>query len=171
MVGGDLIDLWLFEGQKGLNYIQASKAYQFTDQYVHYEALYEQVKNQSQHIVGSVKTSIQTNLQQLNQNVVFFYDEVSNFVGMLISVVRDRQGELAKYIRETYSNVTVFMHENWMRLDFNRDGSVTAEDLRKNLTEFYRFLVNYHYLEASIRISSTLYDEAKKMLKKGDCSD
>lgn len=90
---------------------------------------------------------------------------------MLISVVRDRQGELAKYIRETYSNVTVFMHENWMRLDFNRDGSVTAEDLRKNLTEFYRFLVNYHYLEASIRISSTLYDEAKKMLKKGDCSE
>ena len=58
MVGGDLIDLWLFEGQKGLNYIQASKAYKFTDQYVCYEALYEQVKNQSQHIVGSVKTTI-----------------------------------------------------------------------------------------------------------------
>lgn len=99
---------------------------------------------------------------------MFFYDEASSFVGMLISVIRDRQGELAKYIRATYSNVTVFMHDNWMRLDFNKDGSVTSEDLRKNLTEFYRFLINFHYLEETIRISSSLYDEAKKLIKKGD---
>ena len=90
---------------------------------------------------------------------------------MLISVGKDRQGDLAKYIRETYSNVTVFMHENWMRLDFNKDGSVTAEDLRKSLTEFYKFLINYHYLEATIKITSTMYDEAKKMMKKGDSSE
>ena len=36
--------------------------------------------------------------------------------------------------------------------------------MRKNLTEFYRFLVNFHFVEASIRISSTLYDEAKKLI-------
>lgn len=97
---------------------------------------------------------------------MFFYDEASNFVGMLISVIRERQGELADYIRNTYSNVNVFMHDNWMRLDFNRDGSVSAEDLRKNLTEFYKFLVNFHYLEASMRITNSLYDEAKKLLVK-----
>ena len=97
---------------------------------------------------------------------MFFYDEASNFVGMLISVIRERQGELADYIRNTYSNVNVFMHDNWMRLDFNRDGSVSAEDLRKNLTEFYKFLVNFHYLEASMRITTSLYDEAKKLLVK-----
>ena len=126
MVAGDLIDLWLFEGQKGLNYIQASKAYKITDQYVHYHDLYELVKNQSLKIASTVQTQIQVNYESLNQKVIFFYDEAYSFVGMLISVLRDRQGELAKYIKETYSNVTVFMHDNWMRIDFNKDGSVTA---------------------------------------------
>ena len=46
MVTGDLIDLWLFEGSKGLNYVQASKAYQYTDQYVHYADTYDTVKTQ-----------------------------------------------------------------------------------------------------------------------------
>lgn len=85
---------------------------------------------------------------------------------MLLGVLRERQSELAEYVRNTYSNVTVFMHENWMRLDFNKDGSVDADDLRKNLTELYSFLRNYHYIEETLKISSSLYDEAKKMIKK-----
>jgi hypothetical protein len=84
---------------------------------------------------------------------------------MLIGVLSSRQSELADYITRTYSNVSVFMHDNWMRLDFNKDGSVSAEDLRKNLNEFYRFLVNYHYVEETLRISSSLYDEAKKRIR------
>lgn len=84
---------------------------------------------------------------------------------MLIGVLSSRQSELVDYITRTYSNASCFMHDNWMRLDFNKDGSVSAEDLRKNLTEFYRFLVNYHYVEETLRISSSLYDEAKKRIR------
>ena len=36
MVSEDLLDLWLYEGSKGVAYVQASKAYQLTDPYVHY---------------------------------------------------------------------------------------------------------------------------------------
>ena len=43
----DLIDLWLFEGSKGLRYVQASKAYQLTDPYVHYVEKFEAVKSKS----------------------------------------------------------------------------------------------------------------------------
>ena len=32
------------------------------------------------------------------------------------------------------------------------------EDLRASLTQFYDFLKSYDYIEASSRISSTLYD-------------
>lgn len=164
-MAGDLIDLWLYEGQKGLNFVKATQAYQLTDQYVHYGEIYEQVKSRSQALATSVKSTVSGGLESLNQKVVFFYDEASSFVGMLINVLSSRQSELAEYIRRTYSNVSVFMHDNWMRLDFNRDGAVSAEDLRKNLTEFYRFLVNYHYVEETLRISSSLYDEAKKRIR------
>lgn len=43
------------------------------------------------------------------QKVVLFYDDATNFVGMLINVLRDRQAELVSYIKKTYSNVHVYM--------------------------------------------------------------
>ena len=82
----------------------------------------------------------------MNQKIVVFYDEANNFVGLLVKVLQERQEDLIKYVRETYSNVQVFVKENWMRLDFNQDGSVTMEDLKKNLADFYQFLKNYDYI-------------------------
>ena len=52
-----------------------------------------------------------------------------------------------------------------MRLDFNQDGQVSMDDVRKNLNQFYDFLKNYDYIEATSRIKSTMYDEALKLNK------
>mgnify|MGYP001452876933 CR=1 FL=1 len=53
---------------------------------------------------------------------------------MLLQVLKERQGELITYIQKTYSNVRVFVQDNWLRLDFNEDGSVGIEDMRKGLS-------------------------------------
>ena len=53
-----------------------------------------------------------------------------------------------------------------MRLDFNKDGAVSMDDMRKNLHQFYDFLKNYDYIEATTRIKSNLYDQALKVMKK-----
>ena len=34
------------------------------------------------------------------------------------------------YVRKTYTNVSIFARDNYMRLDFNHDGRVDMEDLR-----------------------------------------
>ena len=154
----DLLDLWLYEGSKGLSYIQASKAYTLTDPYVHYLDKYEAVKSKSAKLLGS--------LEQLPKKVVLYYDEATNFVGMLIKVLSERQEELIDYVRRTYSNVQVFMQDNYLRLDFNKDGSVSMEDLRTSLLQFYEFLKSYDYIAASTQISSTLYDQAVSMMKR-----
>jgi hypothetical protein len=53
-----------------------------------------------------------------------------------------------------------------MRLDFNKDGTVSLDDVRKGLQELYEFLKNYDYIEATTRIKSTVYEEARRYLKK-----
>lgn len=158
VVTEDLLDLWLFEGSKGLRYVQASKAYQLTDPYVHYVDKFEAVKTKSQ--------DLKAKLEEFGQKIVLYYDEATKFVGMLIKVTMERQEELVNYIKRTYSNVQVFMQDNYMRLDFNKDGSVSMDDLRHNLLQFYEFLKNFDYLEASSRISSTLYDQALNIMKR-----
>ena len=45
-------------------------------------------------------------------------------------------------------------------MDFNQDGTVGIEDLRKNLSELYEFLKNLDYIEATTKIKSTVYEEA-----------
>ena len=99
------------------------------------------------------------------KKIVLFYDEATNFVGMLIRVIGERQDELVAYVQRTYSNVQVFVQDNYMRLDFNKDGSVGMEDLRHSLMQFYDFLKSYDYLEATTRISSNLYDQAVRCIK------
>ena len=53
-----------------------------------------------------------------------------------------------------------------MRLDFNHDGAVSMDDMRKNLHQFYEFLKNYDYIEATTRIKSNMYDQALKVMQK-----
>ena len=146
-MSGDLLDLWLYEGSKGLKFVQASKAYQLTDPYVNYVEKFEAVKSRSSELL--------TSLGKLPEKVVLYYDDASAFVGMLISVLGERQEELVAYVRSTYSNVQVFVQDNYMRLDFNQDGKVGLEDLRTSLQQFYEFLKNYNYIEATSRIKST----------------
>ena len=102
----------------------------------------------------------------MNTKLVLNVDEASNYASMVVNVLKEKQAKLVKYIQETYSNVTVFVKENWMRLDFNKDGSVSIEDVRKNLQEFYEFLKSYDYIEATVSIKSSIYDKAVQLLKK-----
>ena len=127
-----------------------------TDPYIHYVDKYEAVKSKSQQLIEQV--------QQMPKKIVLFYDEATNFVGMLIRVLGERQEELVAYVQRTYSNVQVFVQDNYMRLDFNKDGSVGMDDLRESLMQFYEFLKSYDYLEATTRISSNLYDQAVKCI-------
>ncbi len=73
---------------------------------------------------------------------------------------------MAEYIREHYENVTVLLLDNWMRLDFNNDGHVSMEDLRKGMTELYEFMVSYDYFQKATEIKSNLYHQAIKFMKK-----
>ena len=82
IVTEDLLDLWLYEGSKGMRYVQASKAYKLTDPYINYVEKFESVKSKTQTLKGKMGEQL--------QKVVLFYDDATNFVGMLISVLRDR---------------------------------------------------------------------------------
>ena len=73
-------------------------------------------------------------LKLLNQKAVLFYDEASKFIGMLIHVVHDKQTALVEYINQTYENVQIYVLDSYLRLDFNKNGSISCmDDLRAHL--------------------------------------
>lgn len=58
-----------------------------------------------------------------------------------------------------------------MRLDFNHDGHVSYDDLKKGVHELYDFMVNYNYYLKAHEIKSKLYNEAIKYMKRDLAND
>jgi len=162
VVSGELADLWLYEGGKSLEYIKQSRAYKLTDPYVNYIEKFESVKRNSVRLSETVQQAVVT----LNEKCVIYYDEATKFVGMLLQTISsERRGELIDYVKKTYSNVVIYVQEQWVRLDFNEDGKVDLDDLRKSLQKFYEFLRDFDYIQASQKITSAVYGEAQRYLQ------
>jgi hypothetical protein len=47
-----------------------------------------------------------------------------------------------------------------MRLDFDHDGSVSIDDLKKSMVGLYEFLKNFDVIETSSQIKSKIYSDA-----------
>lgn len=60
----------------------------------------------------------------------------------------------------------MYAHQSWMRLDFNQDGKVDVDDIRKSLQSLYEFLKKFDYIQATQQITSTVYEEAQRYMKK-----
>ena len=88
-----------------------------------------------------------------------------------MQVVIEKQQVLREYLAKNYENVQVLVKENWMRLDFNRDGHVSIEDIKESAMELFEFLKNFDYLQAATDIKSQLYHEAIKFMQKDLSSD
>ena len=88
-----------------------------------------------------------------------------------MQVVIEKQTVLREYLAKNYENVQVLIKENWMRLDFNKDGHVSIEDIKQSAQELFEFLKNFDYLQAATSIKSSLYQEAIKYMKSDIGSD
>lgn len=76
---------------------------------------------------------------------MLFLDEAKNYAGLLINILADRE-KVLEYVTKTYTNVQIFAEGTWLRLDFNNDGTVSMDDVRKSLASLYEFLRNFDYI-------------------------
>ena len=102
----------------------------------------------------------------LTSNLYVIYDKSSHVLSFLMEVLLEHQQKVRDYLARHYENVTVLIRDNWMRLDFNKDGHVSIEDIKKGAQELLEFLKNFDYLSAATEIKSSLYQEAIKYMKK-----
>ena len=67
---------------------------------------------------------------------------------------------IQEYVTKTYSQVSVFTMENMMRLDFNKDGKVSLDDLQQSMLGLYEFLKNFDVIENTTQIKCQIYQDA-----------
>jgi hypothetical protein len=75
-------------------------------------------------------------------------------------VISDKHEQINQYVEKTYSQVQVTVSGTWMRMDFDHDGSVSIDDLKKSMVGLYEFLKNFDVIETTSQIKSKLYSDA-----------
>lgn len=92
--------------------------------------------------------------------VFFLYDDAVKRVAAFVNVAMDRHKPIVDYVTKTYSCVTVHVQDCWLRLDFDKDGSVTVDDLKKSMLALYEFLKDFKFLDEMSNIKCQLYQQA-----------
>ena len=84
----------------------------------------------------------------------FLYDTASMKVTSYISVITTKHEEINNYVKKTYTATQVTISGTWIRLDFDHDGTVSVDDLKKSMLGLYEFLKNFDVIETTTQVKS-----------------
>ena len=116
--------------------------------------LEKQVKEGSVQLYKFLNDRVYTPVES---NLYVIYDKSSHMLSFLMEVLLENQQKIKEYLSKHYENVTVLLRDNWMRLDFNKDGHVSIDDIKQGAQELLEFLRNFDYLQKATEIKSSLY--------------
>ena len=125
-----LLDLGLYEGQKGLETLKQSKFTQVTDPYVHYD---EQVQKCVQGGTKAFNFANDKVYNPLKENMIIMYDQSTNYLSLMLKIYKEHQQKIIDYIGTHYENVTILIQERWIQLDFHKYSQMSSEDMRKGI--------------------------------------
>lgn len=155
-VGYELLDIGIHYGSKTVEHVKGLPVYKKIDSYIDFDDKFAIVLKHSQ----CLYTYVDSTFRPIMQRVLFLYNSASQKVTTFINLVTERQEQIVEYVRSTYSLVSVTVNGNWMRLDFDKDGSVSVMDLKKSMIGLYAFLADFDVLEETSMLKCQLYSAA-----------
>jgi len=156
-----LLDIGIYYGEKGVGTIKSLPLYQRVDSIVNFDDKFDLVRRHGENLY----TYLDNKFRPIIQQVFFLYDSVTMKVSAFINVITTKQEEVNQYVTKTYSLVNITVEGSWMRLDFDKDGSVSVDDLKKSMVGLYDFLKNFDIIETTTTIKSKLYTDAIKYMQ------
>ena len=166
-MGADVLDISIHPSKKTYGAFKETGIYSLTDPYLNYDKKLENLKSQSYKLYKFMNDKVYF---PLRSNLIMIYDSSSNYISFLIRVVKEHQSQVFNYIHTHYDNVKIAIQDNWMKLDFFKDGKVSTDDLREGMIELYHFMKEYEYLEQAQKIKSEVYLKAIQYIKKEQAS-
>lgn len=160
-VSFELLDIGLHYGSQGVEKIASQPLYQKVDAMINIADKFDLVQKHGHQLY----TFLDSKFKPIAQNVLFLFDRATNSVTSFIKVITTKQAEVTAYVKETYSQVSVTIEGTWMRLDFNEDGTVSADDLKSSLVGLYEFLRNFDVIETTTHIKGQLYNDAIRYMQ------
>ncbi len=142
----ELIDIGLYSSQLALDLVKEKQSDVTSGIQDRIKVLDEQVREGKVQLYKFFNDRVYSPLMS---NLYVIYDCSTQILTFMMQVVIEKQTVLREYLAKNYENVQVLIKENWMRLDFNKDGHVSIEDIKKSAQELFEFLKSFDYLQAA----------------------
>lgn len=121
----ELIDIGLHSSQLAVDMLQQTEIYQGIQE--RFKVLDDKVRDNKVQLYKFINDKVVT---PVKSNLYVIYDRSTQVLSFLMKVVLEQQQKLREYLAKHYENVNVLINDNWMRLDFNKDGQVSIEDIK-----------------------------------------
>ena len=125
----ELIDIGLYSSQLGLELVKEKQSDVVQGVQDRIKALDDQVRQGKVQLYKFINDRVYT---PIKSNLYVIYDRSTQMLSFMMQVVIEKQQLLRDYLSKNYENVQVLIRENWMRLDFNRDGQVSIDDIKQS---------------------------------------
>lgn len=155
-IGFELLDIGLFYGQKTITQVKSLPLYQRVDSIVKFDDKFAIVKQHGTELY----TVLDSKIRPIVQNVFFLYDEATKQIVSFINVITEKQNRIVEYVNTTYTSAKVTIEGQWMRLDFDHDGSVSRDDLKMSMVGLYDFLREFDVIDSAYQVKGKLYTDA-----------
>ncbi len=125
----ELIDIGLYSSQLGLELVKEKQSDVVQGVQDRIKALDDQVRQGKVQLYKFINDRVYT---PIKSNLYVIYDRSTQMLSFMMQVVIEKQQLLRDYLSKNYENVQLLIRENWMRLDFNRDGQVSIDDIKQS---------------------------------------
>ena len=127
--------------------------YKKVDAFVDFEDKFAIVMKHSLEIYAKVGDKMKPVVSQ----VFFMYDCFLQRITAFINVPIEKHAKIVAYVSETYSCVKAEAKHQWLRLDFDKDETVSVDDLKKSMYALYEFLKDFNVLDELSKVKCKLY--------------
>jgi hypothetical protein len=144
--------------ENGVHTARETRAFKIADSYIHFDDKYYYLKSKTLALSSFVNTQI---IVPVNDRVVIYYETGKKYVSVFIKTTQKEKERLAEYILQTNLNVKAFVHDQWVRLDYDQDSHVSFEDIRHSSLEVYKFLKEFDYINEGCALYRKTIDYVK----------
>lgn len=148
-------ELFNLQRQRAVDLVTKNAVYKYADEKVDFNKRYNDSVEFTENVYKSFNTQIVVPLQE---NVVFMYDTSLEKASLVIKNLQDSL--ISQVILQRFTNARVTLSQNWMKLDFNKDGRVTMADITSALLSIKDILAQYRYFKEALELPQTFRQKA-----------
>ena len=151
-----------YRWDKSLDYLTNNRPYAWINKYMKFEEKYQFVRESA----VSTKQVLEDYILKMKDNMILvFHTGMKSYSVFLSNIKAQDLDKLWNILKTKYSGFVGYTKGCWLRLDFDKSGDVSVEDVRQQTLVLWKYLRDYRYFDEGRQMLGGVYAKAITYIK------